>query len=155
MITNSDQFKHTCHSKGCPNSHINTQCTPSGGNAGVYSLIQTVIKVSNVILRYIVPRILDTLSQFGNGFGKLWRKSRPKFSLHHVPYVLNWREVWGSYWPGKLYTTKSTLRQSTLQMYTGSGFLLRSWVPIVKLLWAYFIPSISSLSLFSTFWITL
>ena len=28
MITNSDQMKHTCHSKGCPNSHINTQCSP-------------------------------------------------------------------------------------------------------------------------------
>ena len=26
--TNSDQMKHTCHSKGCPNSYINTQCSP-------------------------------------------------------------------------------------------------------------------------------
>ena len=28
MITNSDQMKHSCHSKGCPNSHSNTQCSP-------------------------------------------------------------------------------------------------------------------------------
>ena len=42
MITNSDQVKHTRHSKGCPNTHINTQCTPSGGNAGMYSCMQTV-----------------------------------------------------------------------------------------------------------------
>ena len=45
VITNSDQMKRTCHSKGCPNSHINTQCTPSGSNAGVYSRMQTVTKV--------------------------------------------------------------------------------------------------------------
>ena len=28
MITNSDQMKHTCHSKECSNSHINKQCLP-------------------------------------------------------------------------------------------------------------------------------
>ena len=28
MITNSDHMKHTCHSMGCPNSHINTQYSP-------------------------------------------------------------------------------------------------------------------------------
>ena len=28
MITNSGQMKHTCHSKGRPNNHINTQCSP-------------------------------------------------------------------------------------------------------------------------------
>ena len=28
MMPNSDQMKHTCHSRGCPNSHINTQCSP-------------------------------------------------------------------------------------------------------------------------------
>ena len=27
-MINSDQKKHTCHSTGCPNSHINTECTP-------------------------------------------------------------------------------------------------------------------------------
>ena len=36
-MINSDKMKHTCHSKGCPNSHINTQCSPSGSNAGMYS----------------------------------------------------------------------------------------------------------------------
>ena len=50
-ITNSDQMKHTCRSKRCQNSHMSTQCTPSGGNAGVYFRMQTIIKVPNVIMR--------------------------------------------------------------------------------------------------------
>ena len=29
MIINSNQMKHTCHSKGCPKPHINTQLTTS------------------------------------------------------------------------------------------------------------------------------
>ena len=69
--------------------------------------MQTAIKVPNVILRYNVPRILHPLSQFGNGFGRLWRNS--KFPLHHVSYVFNLREIWDSCWPGQLlYTTQST-----------------------------------------------
>ena len=43
MLTNETHM----HSKGYPNSHINTQCTPSGGNPGVYSRMQMVIKVPN------------------------------------------------------------------------------------------------------------
>ena len=109
MITNSDQLKHICHSKGCQNSHINTGCTHSGGNAGMYSRVQTVLKVPNIILRLTVLSILHPLSQFGNGCGRLWRKS--KFPLHHVQYAFNWREVWGSCWPEQLvYPTRSTLR---------------------------------------------
>ena len=27
-MINSDQMKHTYDSKGCPNNHISTQCTP-------------------------------------------------------------------------------------------------------------------------------
>ena len=73
--TNSDQMEHKCHSKGYPNSHINTQCTPSGSTAGVYSCMQTVIKVPKMNLRLIVPSILHPLLQFGNGCGRLWRKS--------------------------------------------------------------------------------
>ena len=45
-------MKQTCHRKGCPDSHIKHTVYPhSGGNAGVYSRMQTVIKVPNVILR--------------------------------------------------------------------------------------------------------
>ena len=42
----------------------------------------------------IVPSILQPLSQFGNGCGSLWRKSR--FPLHYVPYLFKWRGIWGS-----------------------------------------------------------
>ena len=77
---------------------------PFGSNAGEYSLMQTVIKVPNVILRYSVASILQPLSQIDNGCGSLWRKS--KFPLHHVPYVFNWREIWGSCWPGQFSTPR-------------------------------------------------
>ena len=112
-MINSNQLKQTCHSMGSPNSRI-IQCTPSSGNAGVYSHIQTVIKVPNVILRKTLPSILHLLSQFGNGCGRLSRKS--KFPLHYVPYMFNWREIWGSCWLGQ-YTAKNTLLFSS-RMWT-------------------------------------
>ena len=121
-VTNSEEMKHTCHSKRCPISYIDTQCIHSLGNAGVYSRKQTVIKVPNVILRYIVPNIFHVLSKFVNGCGKLWKKSN--FTLHHISYVLNWREICGSYWPEHLlYTTKSKLRSSNL-----CGHVLSCWI---------------------------
>ena len=39
MITNSDQMKHTCHSKEYPNSHINIQCNLSLAVIEAYILV--------------------------------------------------------------------------------------------------------------------
>ena len=84
MITNSEQMKHTPQ-QGVSNSHIYTQCVLL---SGVYSRMQTMIKVPNVILQYNVPSILHPLSQLGNSYGTFLRNS--KLPHHHVPYV------WGS-----------------------------------------------------------
>ena len=74
--------------------------------------MQTVIKVPNVNL--------------------LWRKS--KFPLYHVSYVFNWREIWGSCWPGQLlYTTKSTMRRSSL-MWT-CVLLLKKYITFLSNKW--------------------
>ena len=53
------------------------------------------------MLRQIVPNILHPMSQFGNGCGRFWRKS--KFPRHHVPYMFNWREIWGLAGKGSLH----------------------------------------------------
>ena len=132
-LANSDQMKHTCHSKGCPNSHVNTQCTPSGGNACIYSHMQMVVKIPkcHATIGYIVPSILHS-SQFGNACGRFWRKS--KLPLHHVPYVFNWWEIWSSCWSGQLlYTTKITLRCSS-RMWT-CIYLLKKYIIFLSKKW--------------------
>ena len=65
-------------------------------NAGVYSRMKMVTKVSNAIQ---------------HDCGRLWRKS--KFPLHHVPLVFNWRDIWGYCRSEQLYTMKSTLHHSS------------------------------------------
>ena len=89
--------KNTYKSTVCPNSHINTQCSHLWRQHNRVLRMQSDIKVPNVILRYIVPSVLHLFSHYGNGCGRLWRKS--KIPLHRAPYVFNRRDIWGSYWP--------------------------------------------------------
>ena len=70
---------------------------------------------------------LASFSQFGNGCGRLWRKR--KFPLHHVPYVFNWREIWGYCWPEQ-YTTKSTWRRSS--RICGRAILLKKHITFLS-----------------------
>ena len=76
-------MKHTCHSKGAQ-SHINTQCTPSGSNAGMYSCMQMVIKVPNVILRLIVPRVLHPFRNLAMVVADSGKRVRFCFIMSHT-----------------------------------------------------------------------
>ena len=76
-------------------------------------------------------RLAPVVTIWGNGYGRLWRKS--KFSFHHVPYVFNWREIWDSCWQRQLlYTTKTTLHCSShmwmcVVLKKHITFLLMTW----------------------------
>ena len=95
-------MKHTCHSKGCPNNYINTQCTPAHANDYKGAECHPVIDC---------PKHLAPVVTIQKCCGRFWGKS--KFSIHHVPYLFDWREIWASCWPWQLlHTRKSTLRCS-------------------------------------------
>ena len=87
MITNSDQIKRSCHSKGCPNSHKNTQ----------YNLLwrqrRRVFSHVNghngaechTSIDY--PTHLAPVVAVRNGCGRLWSKN--KFRFHRAPHLFN------------------------------------------------------------------
>ena len=70
---------------------------------------------------------------------------KARTAAHHSAYILSLDH--------DITKVYSADRNTHSQPCTGSELLLKQWVPIVKLL--YFIPSTSSLSLCTTFWITL